>query len=91
MASIWDFDSQSGGSNPPASANMGSYTVVSSGAGCKLAAFGLGWCDSITPHHFCRSNSIGGMLPCQGKCRGFDPRFLLQCVYGESQQNFSRF
>lgn len=24
-------------------------------------------------HHFCRSNSIGGMLPCQGKCRGFDP------------------
>ena len=52
MASIWDFDSQSGGSNPPASANMGSYTVDSSGWDCKSHAFGLGWCDSITPHHF---------------------------------------
>ena len=81
MVSIWDFDSQSGGSNPPASANMGSYTVVSSGADCKSVVFGLGWCDSITPHHFCRSNSIGGMLPCQGKCRRFDPRLLLQCLY----------
>ena len=81
MVSIWDFDSQSGGSSPPASANMGSYTVVSSGADCKSVISGLGWCDSITPHHFCRSNSIGGMLPCQGKCRGFDPRLLLQCLY----------
>lgn len=73
MVSILDFDSKSGGSNPPASANMGGYTVDSSGARCKRVAFRLGWCDSITPHHFCRSNSIGGMLSCQGKCRGFDP------------------
>lgn len=32
MVSILDFDSKSGGSNPPASANMRSYTVDSSGA-----------------------------------------------------------
>ena len=73
MVNTLEFDSNAPGSTPGPAANMGSYTVVSSGAGCKLAAFGLGWCDSITPHHFCRSNSIGGMLPCQGKCRGSTP------------------
>lgn len=51
MVNTLEFDSNAPGSTPGPAANMGSYTVVSSGAGCKLAAFGLGWCDSITPHH----------------------------------------
>lgn len=30
--------------------NLGSYSVVSSGADCKSVVFGLGWCNSITSH-----------------------------------------
>ena len=51
MVSILDFDSKSGGSNPPASANMRSYTVDSSGAGYKLTAFELEWFNPALAHH----------------------------------------
>lgn len=51
MVSILDFDSKSGGSNPPASANMRSYTIDSSGARCKRVAFRLGWFNPALAHH----------------------------------------
>ena len=61
MVSIWDFDSQSGGSSPPASAIMESYTVDSSGAGYKLTAFGLGWFQSRPgpPSNICVCGETG--------------------------------
>lgn len=52
MASIWDFDSQSGGSNPPASANMGSYTVVSSGRAVNSLSSGSGGATPSLPTIF---------------------------------------
>lgn len=51
MVNTLEFDSNAPGSTPGPAANMGSYTVVSSEAGRKLAAFGLGWFNPALAHH----------------------------------------
>ena len=59
MVNTLEFDSNAPGSTPGPAANMGSYTAVSSGAGCKLAAFGLGWFNSHQTYHFIEGSHSG--------------------------------
>ena len=51
---------------------MGRYTVSRSGADCKSAVFGLGWCNSISAHHIWGSWCKGSTKDCGSLGSRFD-------------------